>query len=438
MEALSSENIGPVLQSLLYLGNEVRRLCQDGLAIGNLAELKLEEPLDRHQSIQRLRSLAGQLSEALSAIERSQLELLAGLAQTIELARSGKLASGTLPAGAAPAAQLDAAARRLIEADYQSCGSLVVQSLINDPRRSNWSAARVLLAEQLDSSEDPLRECLLLPGLLEERFAALGRLHVNCFERDAEGQLIVPAVGVEPGLGIVKWLDDRFIASFVQTDQPRHGSQLSLSSVDIAVLRIFGLFLARGDIFNYRGERNNDNFMAEYAGHIEQKAVVKFTGAQKKLSYGTSTEERDGASRDDAVNDYIEFVYAVFNGLPIPKKISPRKIGVILKYCIFRDVEFTAGLVMHFVVTSDQALAREILMSLARQHGLHVVELIRRSLDTDQQVAARYRNDATLAIREVLGKLADELTREADSGAQPQQGGSPVGAVETVHDYFDV
>jgi hypothetical protein len=428
---LSSENIAPVMQSLLYLGNEVRRLSQDGLAPENLRELQLTPTPAAHPSIARLQGLAVQFNEAMARLEGSQLRLLDSLSGTVRLAQA---AASPAPA-ASPLPVLDATALPLLDSDYVSIELLISQTLLNDPRRSSLSPARVLLSEQLEKFADAPADCLMLPDLVEERFAEMSRLHINCFEQDAEGRSIIPAVFIEPGSGIVKWLDDRFVASFVQTEPARPGRELSLGSIDIAILRIFGLFLARGDIFNYRGERIADSFMAEYAGQIEQKVAVKFTGANKKLSYGTSTEEKDGASREDAVADYIDFIFCIFNGLPVPKKISQRKIGMLLKYCVFRDVWFSASLVMRLVAPSDQVLAREILLGLAQKYRVHVVDLIRHSLEADPRIASRYRNDAEQAIREVLGKLADELMREAAGGGEP---GSPGQAAETVHDYFDV
>lgn len=428
---LSSENIGPVMQSLLCIGNEVRRLSQDGMTPENLSELQLADAPAAHPSISCLQSLTAQFNEAIARLEASQMRLLESLSDTVRLAQG----SGSAVPVPVPMPELDAGALQLIDSDYVSIELLVSQTMLSDPKRSSLSPARLLLCEQLEKCSGEVRNCLMLPQLVQERFAEMSRLHINCFAQDAAGNSIIPAIFIEPGVGIVKWLDDRFIASFVQTEPSRMGRELSLSSVDIAILKIFGLFLARGDIFNYRGERVADSFMAEYAGHIEQKVAVKFTGPKKKLTYGTSTEERDGASRDDAVADYIDFIFSVFNGLPIPRKISQRKIGILLKYCVFRDVWFSACLVMRLVMPSDHVLAREILLAHAQHYRVHVVDLIRHSLEADQRVAASYRNDAELAIREVLGKFADELIREAAAGGEP---GRPAEALETVHDYFDV
>src|SRR5690606_41113572 len=82
---------------------------------------------------------------------------------------------------------------------------------------------------------------------------------------------------------LLKWMDDRYFASVVQTEPGRRGSELSLSGLDIAALRIMGLFLARGDIFNYRGERVSDSFMAEYAG--QDRKSTRLDSSHVKISY---------------------------------------------------------------------------------------------------------------------------------------------------------
>ncbi|MCB1218582.1 hypothetical protein KDL44_14450 [bacterium] len=442
VEVLASENLGPVMQGLLHPANEMKRVSQDGLALSGLAQITLTGRPPEHDSVQRLKRLTEQFDSASSSLAQAQVRLLEAIAAAASLARGMEQGSPDLAPQAArqsllPKPKLDDNARRSVESDWNATAGFVNQTLLNDAKRSTWSPARVLLNEQLERCQDPLRDNLLTVAALHDSMQAMLRLHVNCFPQDSEGQPVIPAVFIEPGVGMLKWMDDRFIVSFVQTEAPRPGSELALSGIDIAALRIMGLFLARGDIFNYRGERIADSFMAEYAGHIEQKATVKFTGANKKLSYGTSTEEKDGASREDAVADYIDFIHAVFNGLPVPKRISPRKLGIILKYCVFRDVWYSACLVMRHVAQPDAALAREILLSLAKEYRVHVVDLIRHSLEADQQVAARYRSDPALAVKEVLGKQAEELTRQAESGLAPGEAGSAA-ETETVHDYFDV
>jgi hypothetical protein len=237
-----------------------------------------------------------------------------------------------------------------------------------------------------------------------QAIARVDSLHPNCFSHDGTGQPLLPPLCLEPGVGVVRWLDDRFLLSFVSRETARRGKELSLSPLELSVLQLYGQFLARGDIFNYRGERLSDNFMAEYASDVEQKATVKFTGEQKKITYGTSTTEHDAASRDDAVRDYIDFIFHALNNLPLPKRITPRKAGVILKYCVFRDAACTAGLVLRFVAAHDFQLAREILFTLAHRDTAKVVALIQGALETDPQAGARYRRDLTLAVRDVMGR----------------------------------
>jgi hypothetical protein len=251
----------------------------------------------------------------------------------------------------------------------------------------------------------------------------------------------------------VKWLDDRFLLSFVANDPPRKGPQLSLSPLDQAVLRIYGSFVARGDIWNYRGERLNDNFMAEYAGEIEQKVAVKFTGAEKKLSYGTSAEEKDGASREDAVRDYLDFVFCVFNGLQVPKRITVRKAGVFLKYCIFRDIGFTLNLTLHLIAGADPLAARTIIHRHIPHNSGQIIALCHQALEGSTVLQTRYRRDLEALLKSVMGREFVEDARDAGLlGASDKPGGSSTGTATgttadaaadpatspTQHDYFDL
>ena len=238
----------------------------------------------------------------------------------------------------------------------------------------------------------------------------------------------------------MKWYDDRFLLGFICTEPERRGSELTLSPVDLAVMQIYGQFLARGDMFNYRGERITDNFIGEYSGEIEQKAAVKFTGEKKKLTYTTATEVRDAASRDDAVRDYIDFIHHVYNAVQLPKRITPRRVGVLLKYCIIGDEVRTVALALKHVVGYDPLVAREIVTELAGKSQLDAIELLKRALDSDPQLASKYGRDFSKTVETVMGhEYAQQAAVGGPAAVEPdsEQPG-PEAAPSSEHDYFDV
>ena len=240
-------------------------------------------------------------------------------------------------------------------------------------------------------------------------------------------------------------MDDRFLMSFVCNEPERKGKELSLTSLDVAVLQLFGLFLARGDIFNYRGERITGNFMADYAGEVVQKAKVKFTGEKKKLTYTTSTKEQDQAGRDEAVRDYLDFIFHIYNNLPLPKRISPRKISVFLDYCILETPVRTAIQVLKHVLQYDFSRARSILMKLSGRRSEQVVKLIGQAMDADKQIANRYRKNLEAAVRDIMGR--DFVTEALEKGylgsgierqPKPDAHDTTKHVEDEDHDYFDV
>jgi hypothetical protein len=406
-----------------------------------LAGLKL--PADSELGIGAAQQLRREAERVLGQLARTKSRLLASLKQV----RSA--AAALTKAGAADSAPmeelvvLDAQATKLVDKDYATTNGVLVQALINDPQRTAWSTSRVLLSENTEKFADPLTECYATPANLVRSIAKIDTLHPNCFPHDADGRPLLPPVVIEPGVGQVQWYDDRFILSFVCTAPARKGSRLSLSPLDLAVMRMYGQFLARGDIYDYRGDRLSGNFAADYAGEVESKAKVKFTGAEKKMTFVSASEVKDAAGREEAVSDYIEFIYSVANGLAIPKRITPRRIGVMLRYCIIETVENTAALALRHLANYDPQVVREILTNLADRDKARVVQLISQAIGADRQLGSKFRNDLALALKEIMGRefaadaeragLAGGPAAEAaedDSTAEKPPGGG--------HDYFDV
>ena len=333
---------------------------------------------------------------------------------------------------------------KLVEKDMETLHGMVTHTA-GSSGRSSLASSRILISEHLERLENPLSQCCATPANLAAALAKVHALHPNCFKLDAAGRSLIPPLVIEPGLGILRWLDDRYMLGFICNEPAQNGKELSLSPLEIAVLRVYGWYLARGDIFNYRGERISGNFMAEYSGEIESRAQVKFTGEQKKMTYVSASTERDAASREDAVRDYVDFLFAISNNLPVPKRISARKVSVFLKFCIFGDVPRTATLVLRHVAQQDFQLAREILTNLAQKDSALIVQLFRNALADDVQLATRYRRDLSQALREVMGRefLADVKAKgllDGQPAAAISDAGKPAAEEQQSrgHDYFDL
>lgn len=457
-DSLRAERLGAALKEIAALNQLASRYVDAADDPMQLAALPALSADSSPSAIRQVQALRQQLSETLDNLAElpsevlRQTRLLRGYGEAIVQAQSGAVGDSPVALDDAPATISAGEVPRLLK-DYDATNSTLVQIMQNSPSRSAWSATRILIAEQLEKYSDPLAECLATPANLTDAAHKADALHPNCFPHDAAGNPLLPPVIIEPGVGVVRWMDDRFLLSFVCTEPARIGKELSLSPVDIAVLQIFGLFLARGDIFNYRGERVYTNFMGEYAGEVESKAAVRFTGAEKKMTIVSASSEKDASSREDAVRDYIDFIYCVFNGLPLPKRISPRKVSVILKYCVIGSVERTAGLVLRHVVSSDFQTAREILTKLTDRQPRKLIALIEAALRDDVQLSARYHRDTRRALEEVMGR--EWVTDAVNAGHfEPLRPGgappplrsksaepaaeAPEPPPSTGHDYFDV
>lgn len=443
-ELFQADKLGAALkpaQELAALAQRALDLAQDPVALAQLAL-----PAAGGSGPDHLEHFQRQAERVLSGLAAAQADLSQALRAARDAAADLQLAMGT--AGEQAQRQdtvvLTEQASRLIDKDYTTTNGVMVQALINDPQRTAWSGSRVLLSEHSEKLTEPLANCYATPANLERSIAKIDALHPNCFEHDEDGRPELPPVVIEPGTGVVRWYDDRFILGFVCSEPGRKGSRLSLSPLDIAVLRIYGQFLARGDIYDYRGDRLSGNFAADYAGEVESKAKVKFAGAEKKMTFVSSAEVKDAAGREEAVNDYVEFMFSAANGLAIPKRITARRIGVILRYCVVESAENTAALALRHLASYDQQVVREILLKLADRDKGRVVQLIAQAMESDKQLAARYRRELPLALREVMGREfaadAERAGLAGGKGAAPggEGPGGDEGQPAEEHDYFDV
>src|SRR5882672_6807366 len=163
----------------------------------------------------------------------------------------------------------------------------------------------------------------------------------------------MPRISLEPIRNGVDWLDDRFVMSVVSGEQVKKGPTFSLSPLELQVMRALGMYLSKDSIFNFRGEQNEGTFMGEYSGKMEKSAKVVFAGADKKMTMVASAKQVDGAGRETAVTDYIEFVFAIFNGLGPNPKLSKRRIAILLRYVILQDLQFTVILMLRYAAQTE-------------------------------------------------------------------------------------
>ena len=450
LNIFSSERIGGVLAGVA----KFEKVAESALAAKASLNLVLDsEPVQQldQQALDKIlagfeqfSSDIGGILDVLNAALQSQHSALANFQySSLALQASGEVAPETKP----EAVTLKPGDGAIVITDMKATNEVMTQCLKQSSRKSEFLFTKMLLAEQTEGLANPGLECYASPKNLIASIRKINAIQPNCFPQDSTGLPQMPPVVIEPGAGVVRWLDDRFLLGFVSNGIQLKGPKVSFSALDLSVVRMFGLFMARGELFDYRGNRISGNFMADYSSQIETKAVAKFAGKSKKLTYTTYTEEKDAASRDDAVNDYIEFLYLVLNGLPIPKKISPRKVSVLLRYCIIKDIRFTARLVLKYVPGFDELVARELLTNLGGKKKRNIVDLIKQALESDPVMGNKYQHSIDTALLEVMGRdfaqdaKAEGLLGVAESRAPA--GSQPVsGAVETnqepEHDFFDV
>jgi hypothetical protein len=445
LKCISVEKLSPVLEALKELSDLAQRALKVRGGADQLSKLAVPA-IQGAPVLRQSKILNSDISRTLGELEKSSRQVLEALHSVRAIADACQATGLTdVPAVASESVSVDDAAAKAVERDISTVHGVVIQQLANNPLRSAWSACRVLLTEQVEKVDDPLTESFATPDNLDASIVKITNLHPNCFPQDSHGVPVLPPIIIEPGVGIAQWYDDRFIISFVCNDAPRRGKKLNLSPVDLAVLSIFGQFLARGELFTFRGERATGNFIADYAGEVEQKAKAKFAGKDKKLTYTTATEVKDTASRDDAVRDYIDFIFHVFNGLTVPRRITPRRISVFLQYCIIGNEEMSAILALKHVLPYDPLVAREIVIKLAKRDDGRIVELVRTAVENDPQIASRYHNDLLRVVKELMGRdfattaERNGLLASGPIARRPAQFEGP-GATETEtsadHDYF--
>lgn len=250
------------------------------------------------------------------------------------------------------------------------------------------STSRVLLDAHTANMENPLQQCYCTVQNVKNALEKIFKIHTNMFPLDMNGEPIIPAIMIEPIRNYSDWFDDRFVINFVSGDPGRKGPRYSFSPVDFAVLRACGQYLCKDRIFDYRGDRLNGTFMSDYAGKIESKTAVKWAGEEKKMTLVATSKEVDAASRDDAVKDYMDFIFNMANDFPPPVNLSKRKIAIMLRYIIVESVEKTIALLLKIVVDRELEEAKNVLMYYAEGDKYKANELIKGAAAVDPVVAA--------------------------------------------------
>lgn len=295
----------------------------------------------------------------------------------------------------------DAQALETIKKENKILGEFLPSSSEKSSLRMSMSSSRILVSEHLKHSTDPT-EALCTVEAVAKAFQKISALHTNLFPKDPRGNPIIPPFIIEPIRNFVDFFDDRMIMGFVSGEPPRKGSSVSFSSAEMQVLRACGVYLAKDPIYDYRGDIAGGTFMGDYAGQIEKKAAVKWTGENKKFSVVSTSEVTDSAGRDDATQDYMDFIFNVANNLPPSSKLSQRKKNILLKYVEFQSPIQTATLILRYSFPADAIEARDLLLAHTERSADKAREMVEEIFKTDPQTAKMLGGKASYVIRKMF------------------------------------
>jgi hypothetical protein len=229
-------------------------------------------------------------------------------------------------------------------------------------------------------------------------------IHTNLFPKDFEGNPIVPPILIEPLRNFVDFFQDRFIMGLVSGETARRGAQSVFTPTDVQVLRMCGLFITKDPIYDYHGDVKVGTFMGDYVGKMEKSTKVKWTGSDKKFTLATTQSMEDTASREDAVNDYIDFITAMANNTAPSPKVSKRKISILLRYIMFDKLEKNVAGLLKLVAQTDPADAKETLMLFAKDDADKAKDMIKAAVAVDLQASKMFSDNPDFAIQRVFGR----------------------------------
>ncbi len=270
----------------------------------------------------------------------------------------------------------DEETRRLIKRHVQTTGTFAVSAVQNLPQKMDEDTTQILLNAHFRQREQPLSECFATLENVTASFQKIMGIHTNLFPHDAADQPIVPPVLLEPIRRYLEWTGERFVMGIVTAEPSRSGQDYTFSSLDMAVLKLCGMYAFKDKIFDYRGNRLEGNLMADYSARLESKTTVKWVGEEKKYKLVTVMQEIDAASRSEAVEDYMEFVFHAANRFPAPLHLSKRKMAVMLRYIQVFDPIYTTALVLRYVADKEPEEARNVLMYRASYDRARAFEQI--------------------------------------------------------------
>ncbi|HDQ26199.1 MAG TPA: hypothetical protein ENN43_05570 [bacterium] len=274
----------------------------------------------------------------------------------------------------------------IIKRDISIINSFIVSAAEKHSNRVPFSGARIMLNSQIPDISKAMEHYVATPGKVVESLKKALSIHTNAFPLDDDGNYIIPPILIEPIRNYVDFLEDRFIMGVLSGEPGKKGANISFTPVDFQVMRAIGMYLAKDPIYDYRGEINEGTFMGDYTGKIEKKAQVKWTGEEKKMNMVMSAELVDAASRDDAVNNYMDFVYNVMNGLGPPPKMSKRRINILLRYATIVSVENNVKILLQYVAQSEPTEVRDTILKYTNRSYDTAKEMVRKIVKEDAMV----------------------------------------------------
>jgi len=323
----------------------------------------------------QLEAVGSELGEKTKALEGKLNEMRAAQEEMT------KLESGQDSLTAA----FDAETIQSIRRDVDTVAQFAVKASESADNKVAFSGSRILVKEQWKDMPASPEECILTVPSVVAAIEKIGKFHVNVFPKDADGQFVLPPIFIEPVRNFVEFFDDRICLSLVSGEMPKKGPKVSLSPLEVHVMKGCGQWLCRDSLYDYRGEINAGTFMGDYSGKVERKTQVKWQGEDKKMTLAVSSQVVDASSRGEAVNDYVDTVHAFINGQLPPQRMSRRKIAVLLRYVIVESIERTAGLLLLHVAQADPQEAKEAILKHAKNET-HARELVAKAFE-DPQVA---------------------------------------------------
>ncbi len=290
----------------------------------------------------------------------------------------------------------------LIKRDISIINSFIVNAAEKSPNRVPFSGARILLDSQLQDIEKANESYFCTIENVLKALEKIASIHINAFPKDSDGLYVIPPIIIEPIRNYVDFLEDRFVMGFVSGEPAKKGANVSFTSVDVQIMKAVGLYLAKDPIYNYRGEINEGTFMGDYTGKIEKKAQVKWTGEDKKFNLAITSELVDAASREDAVQDYIDFVFNVVNGLGPPPKMSKRKVCVLLRYATIYSIENNVKLLLQYVAQTEPTEVRDTIVKYYNRNYEQAKEVVRKIVREDAQVQRTLGNNPEYVVAKIF------------------------------------